>query len=316
MTDFTRAAAALREAKTVALACHIHPDGDALGSLFGLNLALERAGKTTYPTWGDDPVEVPPSYRFLPGSDKVVQPDDVPDVDVFVALDCGGIDRLGSLEQRAKSSPVVINIDHHPGNDEFGSINIVDTKVSSTAELCVALLRALDIAIDKDVATGLYTGIVTDTGRFSYQNSSPATLRLAADLLETGVDAPRIAEEVFESSPFAFLRLVGRVLDRAVLDGERGLVHSYVTQDDLVESGLTIEETGDLIDLIRATRDADVAALFKEQDTGTWKVSIRSRSKSVGDIARARGGGGHDLAAGYTVEERDAGITDLLEALS
>ena len=162
------AARVLKEASSVSLACHVNPDGDALGSLFGLAFGLEKLGKTVYPTWGDESIEVPPSYRFMPGSEQLVQAADVPACDVFVALDCGGIDRLGSLEPYAKEASVSINIDHHPGNDNFATYNLVVPEASSTAELVAALFDELGVTIDDAIATCLYVGLVTDTGRFSY----------------------------------------------------------------------------------------------------------------------------------------------------
>lgn len=309
------AVGALKEAQTISLACHINPDGDALGSLFGMTLGLEKLDKTVHPSWGESPIEVPPSYRFMPGADRLVQPDTMPACDVFVALDCGGIDRLGALEPYATEASVSINIDHHPGNDNFATYNLVVPEASSTAELVAALLRKLEVEVDEGIATSLYVGIVTDTGRFSYQNATPRTMRLAADLLEAGADAVTIAEQVFESAPFGYLNLVGKVLDRARLHADQRLVYSWIEQRDLIDSGIPVEETGDLIDLVRATRDADIAALFKEQDDGTWRVSLRSRERSVGEIARERGGGGHELAAGYSVEDREAAVQDLLGAL-
>jgi phosphoesterase RecJ-like protein len=309
------AASALHAANSVALACHVNPDGDALGALLGLSLALKQLGKETLASWGDPPVKVPLAYEFLPGTDTLIQPEAVGVADAFVALDCGAADRLGTLEAVARRTPVLINIDHHPGNDNFGHHNIVVTGASSTSELVAELLRKMGATIDRDVATCLYTGLVTDTGRFSYRNSTPQTLRLAADLLEVGVDAPTIAQEVFEAAPYGYLKLAGRVLDRASLVPEAGLIYSWIERSDLDATGLDLEDTGELIELIRATRDAEVAALLKEQDDGTWRVSLRSRGRSIGEIARQRGGGGHDLAAGYTMEAREAAIEDLQQAL-
>ena len=313
--EIDRAAAALSGASTIVLACHVNPDGDAIGSLLALKLGLESLGKIAVASWGGPPYEVPPSYAFLGSADQVVRPDQVPAADVFVALDCGGRDRLGSLETAIQAAPVSINIDHHPGNEGFATYNLVVPGASSTAELVAELMTLMGVKIDPVIATALYTGIVTDTGRFSYQSSTPRTLRLAADLLEAGADAPRISQEVYESSPFGYLHLVGRVLDRAVLHPEERFIYSWVTQKDSLDSGIPMSEMGDLIDLVRSTRDADVAALLKEQDDGTWRVSLRSRTRSIGDIARSRGGGGHDLAAGFTVPEFDTGIADLVAAL-
>ena len=315
MPDWEAAVHALRDADSVMIACHVNPDGDALGSLFAASIGLERIGKKTYATWGATPAAMPFSYQFLPGADTIVQPADVPEADVFLALDCGAGDRLGSLEARARAAEVVINVDHHPGNDNFGKYNIVVTHVSSTAELVTRLLQDLNVELDKDIATCLYTGLVTDTGRFQYSNSSPDTLRLAADLLALGVPATDIATEVFESSPFGYLKLVGRVLDRAVLFEDVRFVYSWLTLADLAETGVAPDETDKLIDAVRSTRAADVAALFKEQSDGRFRVSLRSKGPSVGALARSRGGGGHELAAGFTAPDVEQTVITLREEL-
>jgi phosphoesterase RecJ-like protein len=294
----------------------VNPDGDAIGSLLAASLGLRKVGIKTYPTWGAEPLRVPPSYTFLPATDTLMQPSEIPFTDVFLALDCGAADRLGVLEGRAKKAASLINIDHHPGNEHFGTINIVIENVSSTAELVTGLLRDVGVEFDRDIATCLYTGVVTDTGRFQYASSTPDTLRLAADLLSLGVPAPEIAQEVFESSPFGYLKLVGKVLDRALLFEEERFVYSWITLADLEETGVALDETEKLIDLVRSTRAADVAALFKEQEDGKYRVSLRSKGpRSVGAIARARGGGGHELAAGFTAEDIEASVEDIRAAL-
>lgn len=298
--DWDHAVKALKEADNVALACHVNPDGDALGSLFAASLGLKQLGKTVHPSFGNGPVEIPFSYSFLPGSGLLVQPGDVPQTDLFLALDCGAGHRLASLEKLAQNALTTINVDHHPGNDNFGRYNIVITTVSSTAEIVTRLLQDLGVELDEEIATCLYVGIVTDTGRFQYSNSTPDTLKLAADLLSLGVDAPRIAQEVYESAPFGYLKLTGRVLERAVLHERERFVYSFITRADLVETGVAPDETDGLIDLVRSTRAADVAAMFKEQNDGAWRVSLRSKGPSVGFLARKRGGGGHELAAGFT----------------
>ena len=313
--DWDGAIHALRGAQEVTIACHVNPDGDALGSLFAASIGLQRLGKKTYASWGAAPAAIPFSYQFLPGADSVVQPDDVPETDVFLAVDCGAGDRLGSLETRARAAKVSINIDHHPGNDDFGTYNIVVTNVSSTAELVTRILQDLDVELDKEIATCLYTGLVTDTGRFQYANSSPDTLRLAADLLALDVPATEIATEVFESSPFGYLKLVGRVLDRAVLFEDVRFVYSWLTLSDLAETGVAPDETDKLIDAVRSTRAADVAALFKEQSDGQYRVSLRSKGPSVGALARTRGGGGHELAAGFTAPDVEQTVITLREEL-
>lgn len=302
--DWDEVVRLLKESGEVALACHVNPDGDALGSLLAVSLGLRKLGARTWPSWGTSPLSMPPAYAFLPGADTLVQPGDVPDAPVFVALDCGAADRLGGLQDAAKRAPVLINVDHHPGNEDFGTHNVVVTHASSTAELAAHLLMDAGVDIDKDIATALYTGVVTDTGRFQYSNSTPDTLRLAADLLERGVSAPEVAIEVFESAPYGFLKLTGRILERAVLFEEQRFIYSWVERKDLDETGVAMDETEKLIDVIRATNVANVAAIFKEQPGGEYRVSLRSKGPvSVGAIARARGGGGHELAAGFTARD-------------
>ncbi len=315
--DWDAAVAALADADEVALACHVNPDGDALGSLLAASLALRKLGKKTYPTWGATPAKVPASYAFLPGVDHLVDPGDLPPVRTFLALDCGAADRLGDAEAAAHASEILVNVDHHPGNDAFGTLNVVVPSASSTAELVARLLEDLGVRLDPDIATCLYTGIVTDTGRFQYTNSSPETLRLAADLLGHDVPAPMIALEVFESSPFGYLKLLGRVLDRATLLPEARFVYSWLELRDLDDTGVGIEDTEKLVDLIRATRDADVAAMFKQQDDGTYRVSLRSKGPvSVGEIAREYGGGGHELAAGFTAKDVPATVAEIEKKLT
>lgn len=307
MKDLDDAVRALADASSAALACHVNPDGDALGSLLGAALGLAALDKKVYASWDGGP-ELPSGYAFLPGSHLLVAPEDVPDVDVFVALDCGAADRLGTLEDKARANERLINIDHHPGNDGFGAINIVQTGASSTAELVARLLDGLGVTRDVEIATCLYTGIFTDTGSFQYENSTPDTLRLAADLLELGVPKTRIAQEVFEAAPFGYLKLLAAVLGRAVLLEEEGFVYSTLTVADVAGTGVSMPETDKVIDVLRSTRDAEIAALFKEREDGTFRVSLRSRGPSVGAIARAEGGGGHELAAGFTAADVPATV--------
>jgi bifunctional oligoribonuclease and PAP phosphatase NrnA len=315
--DWDAAVDGIRNAESVVLACHVNPDGDALGSLLGMSLALRALGKSTYPTWGSEPVVPPPSLMFMPGADSLIQPSELPDeFDLFVALDCGAAHRLGDIEKLAADSDPLINVDHHPGNDEFGTLNVVVDFASSTSEIVAFLLKDAGATFDHDIATCLYTGVVTDTGRFQYGNSSPETLRLAADLLSYGVQAPKIALEVFESAPFTYLKLLGRVLERATLFEEQRFVYSWITRKDLKETGVGADETDLLIDAVRATRDADVAAIFKEQKDGDFRVSLRSKGPvSVGEIARAHHGGGHELAAGYTSPDIEGAVRSILKHL-
>jgi phosphoesterase RecJ-like protein len=314
--DWDEVVRQLAGAREIVIAAHVNPDGDAIGSTLAASLALRKKGARTWPTWGDDSLTVPFNYAFLPGTDQLVRPNEVPRTPTMLALDCGALDRLGCLQEAARRAECLINVDHHAGNHEFGDLNVVVTTASSTAELVAYLIKDIGIELDADIATCLYTGIVTDTGRFQYGNSSPDILRLAADLLSYGVPSVKVAQEVFESSPFGFLKLLGRVLDRAVLNEDAGFVYSWLKLNDLKDTGVALDETEKLIDALRSTRSAEVAAMFKEQPGGGWRVSLRSKGPtSVGAIARANGGGGHELAAGFTAESVENGIEAVLNAL-
>lgn len=314
--DWGRVVETLDRASEVAIACHVNPDGDALGSLLGAALALEKLGKATHPSWSCDGARVPDSYAFLPGTELLKRPSEIRSAPVFLALDCGAADRLGDLEQSARASGCLINIDHHPGNENFGTLNVVAPSASSTAELLARLFEDLGVQLDRDIATCLYTGLVTDTGRFQYASASPDTVHLAADLLALGVPAPAIAKEIWESMSFDYLRLLGRMLERAVFVESDRFVYSWITSEDLEATGVALDETEGLIDLVRSTRAAEVAAMFKEQPDGTYRVSLRSKGPaSVGAIARLHGGGGHELAAGFTADNVDEAVANVLAAL-
>ena len=288
------------EAASVALACHLSPDGDALGSVLALGLALSDRGFALQVGWDDDPIELPSQYDFLPGGELLVPASSFRPADVAVALDCAAADRLGKLRERFEKSTTLVNIDHHVSNTKFGRINVVDEQAASTAELVVQLLARLGAEITPEIATCLYTGVATDTGRFGYENVSPRTHATTGFLIQRGVKVEQISQRLYESFPFTYLKIQGRMLDRAQLMGERPFVFSYISQADLKEIGITMDDTDELINTLRATRDADVAVLFKELEDGRWKGSFRSKGATdVGSIAQLLGGGGHRLAAGF-----------------
>lgn len=313
--DWEKAVAALASSGRVAIACHVNPDGDALGSMIGVGRFLKRRGAEVFMGWGSGRVEVPPQYEFLPGAKSLNQSKDFPDTaETFVAIDCADAQRLGLLQPKFDAAATRINIDHHVSNDDFGDINLVDPDAASSSELAYELIKRMGGVPDVDEATCLYTGIVTDTGRFQYVNTSPMTLRTAADLREIGVDHEKVASEVFESNSFEYLHVLGIVLSRAKL--EDGMIWSWLDHADL--GSLDFDETEHFIDHLRAVAEAEVAVLLKQwawradaprgsSDSGServsspaYKASLRSRGKvDVAAIAKALGGGGHERAAGF-----------------
>ncbi len=300
--DLEAAARAIEGSDQLVMACHIGPDGDALGSMLGMALAARTAGKKVLPSFGE-PHVVPYSYRFLP-TDLLVRPSEIPaQPEVFVSFDAGSVDRLGELAAVAQAAETSIVLDHHASNEGFGTCNLVVPGAAATAEIVVALLDRLSWEITSEVATCLHTAIVTDTGRFQYSNTSPTTLETAARLVGAGARPEIIGQHVYEETPFGYLSVAGRVMERAVLDEQLGLVWSTLLQSDLESSGIGMDDTDPLIDAIRVAREADVALLVKELDESKVKGSLRSRGRvDVGAIAVALGGGGHHNAAGFTFE--------------
>jgi phosphoesterase RecJ-like protein len=311
------AARAIGDASVIAMVCHIGPDGDAIGSMLGMAVAAAAAGKRVVASFGE-PFTVPDAFRYLP-TDRLVPPADMPpDPEVLVTFDAGSPDRLGELQALVDGAGAVVVIDHHVSNTGFGTHDLIDPEASATAEIVVALLDRLGWRLTAEVATCLHTGIVTDTGRFQYSNTRPGTLQVAARLVEAGARPEVIGRHVYEEVPFGYLEVAGAVLSRARLDPERRLVWSVVTQEDLDEAGISLDDTDPLIDALRVARESDVAMLLKHLGPSRVKGSLRSRGRvDVGAIAVALGGGGHHNAAGFTFdgtpEETLAAVIALLD---
>lgn len=313
-----RAADILSDADEVALACHMNPDADALGSMLGLSNHLRGRGAVTVCSYGNEPLDLPRWAALLPGTDHVIPPSTFPaEPAVMVTCDCASFDRLGVLGASASRAGELIWIDHHRSNDGYGTVRLVDPDASSTCELVFRLIETMGGGFDRDVAVCLYAGLVTDTGRFQYQATTPETLRVAAQLREHEFDHAALVRAMYEDNDPSFLRLLGTALGRMTEVPEASMVWTYITQADLAEAGVGPGDTDDVIDVIRSARDVDVAAVLKQQRDGRFKVSVRSRGgHDLSLVASSFGGGGHRLAAGYTSEHGPEGtIERLVEAL-
>ncbi len=311
------AAAAVRGARQVALACHVNPDGDALGSMLALLHVLRAAGRdvvASFPT----PFRVAPHYRDLPGLDLLVSPAEFPtEPDVMITFDCGSLARLGDLEPAAKGARALVVVDHHVSNERFGTVNLVDPDAAASGVVVQALVDRLGLPLDRDAAVCLYAALVCDTGRFQYASTTPAVFDLARRLTEFDVPVPELSRRLFEEHRFAYLQLLGDALARAELVPEHGFVWTAVTQDMLRRHGVSIDEVEGLIDILRRAEEAEVACVLKEEADGTVRVSLRSLgSVAVDGIAVAHGGGGHRFASGFSAEGdvRDV-VTRILAAL-
>ncbi|HEX9969625.1 MAG TPA: bifunctional oligoribonuclease/PAP phosphatase NrnA [Acidimicrobiales bacterium] len=300
-SELEHAAEVIRGASSVALACHVGPDGDALGSTLALHHLCRAYGKPSVASW-PEPFEVAPHYRYLPGLDLATKPADFPAApEVMVTFDCGSLDRLGCLADSATAAGELVVVDHHASNHRFGTVNVVDTEAAATAVLVRELARVLDWPLTRDAAICLYTGLVTDTGRFQYANTTPSVFALAQELSAFDLPIESMTRQLFEQHRFAYLQMAGACLARAELDRELSFVATWVTNFDLDGFEVDLEETEGLIDLVRRTAEADVACVCKETTEGI-RVSLRSVRDDidVSLVAARFGGGGHRFAAGFT----------------
>ncbi|MEV0588160.1 bifunctional oligoribonuclease/PAP phosphatase NrnA [Nonomuraea sp. NPDC050310] len=306
----------IAEAGEVALACHISPDGDALGSMLAAARALRQTGKQVVCSFGDRNFAVPRLLRFLPDLEWLSPPQDYPHTpELMITFDSSTLARLGLLAENAERATELVVIDHHPSNPGFGTHSLIDPGAAATAVLAEELIRRLGVPLDREMATCLYVGLVTDTGSFRYASTTPAVHELAARLLATGLDPEEIARTLWDRAPFGYLRVLAAALGRVALEDD--LVWTYVTSDDRAAFGLPYDEVEGIIDVVRRAEEAEVALVMKQDDEGAWQVSTRSKGAvDVGAICTALGGGGHARAAGYTshlpVEETMARFRELL----
>lgn len=309
------AAEAIAGAETVALACHVSPDGDALGSMLGLYHGLVTARRgvvASFPT----PFVVAHHYREIPGLDDLTQPSEFPaEPDVMVTFDCGSLARLGDLEPAARAAGELVVLDHHISNDRYGTINVIDPDAAATAVIVRRLMDDLSLPLTQKSAICLYAGLVCDTGRFQYTTTTPEVFGLAAELVSYGVPVERLSRTLFEEHRFAYLQLVAEVLGRAELCIDERFVWTSVTRADLERHDVTIDEAEGLIDLVRRTAEAEVACVLKEEADGSVRVSLRSLGAvDVRAIAEREGGGGHRFAAGFTSHDAIADVVARIRA--
>ncbi|HEY5012585.1 MAG TPA: bifunctional oligoribonuclease/PAP phosphatase NrnA [Acidimicrobiia bacterium] len=314
-TDLAAAAAAIRGARSVSLACHVNPDGDALGSMLGLHHVLRAAGIASIASFSE-PFGVAPHYRELPGLELLVPPSEFPaEPELMITFDSGALHRLGDLEPAAKAAAELVVLDHHVSNERYGTINVIVPTAAATGVVVRELVAELGLPLTHDSAVCLYAALVCDTGRFQYESTTASVFELAAELVSFGVPVARLSRSLFEEHSFAYLKLLGAALERAVLDPAHSFVYTSVMQDDLDRYGVTFEEVEGLIDVVRRTSEAEVAAVFKEGTDGVIRVSLRSLGAvDVCRIAQSQGGGGHRFAAGFSTDDSVSEIVRRIES--
>ena len=319
MSGIADVVALLRAHERVVVACHEAPDGDAIGSLIGAGTALSAAGWDVA-LWAPGDAPLPEDYAWL-GYDGVARtpPDDL-DARLLLALDCGSAERLGADGPAAVARAAAsANVDHHADNTRFADVDVVDADAACATVLVLRLLRALEIPVSPSVAEALYVGVVTDTGRFMYANANPEAHAAAGDLIGLGVRPDGVFRRLYEDRPAARVRLLARAL--ATLDIRCGgrLAVACVSLEDLEQTGAAEADSEGVIDHLRAIRGVDVAVVIREPRAGGGalkKASLRSGDPAV-DVARiahAGGGGGHAMAAGFSMEGSFADVIALIEA--
>lgn len=299
----------IKDGQHILIASHAEPDGDSVGSLVALGLALTKLDKKiTMHT----PSPIPAVYRFLPGASRIVQ--QIQDADIYdlaLVLDCGDLTRIGDTSAEIGRIPVLINIDHHVSNTGFGHIQFIDTDACATAEIIYRLINALEIPFDKDIATSIYTGILTDTGSFRFSNTNRAAFVISQAMTDAGVEPHNVAQRVFGTYSLGRIKLLNMALNSIEISENGKLSMMTVTRSMLNTTGTSTEDLDGMINYARRIEDVKVAALIHEIKNGAGKftnmnryhVSLRSDSSvDVAKIASKFGGGGHASAAGFQID--------------
>ena len=314
-SEVAAVADAIRSHDRFLLVTHENPDGDALGSILALKLALDQLGKDSVMyLYGDAPLPV--EYAFMPLDElRRRLPDDWRER-VLIAVDCANDTRIGPEPEPLDGAPLVLDIDHHHDNTRFGQLNLIVPNASSTGEVLRDVFAQLGVELTPEIAEALYIALVTDTGRFQYSNTTAKALRLAAELVEAGADVHAIFRRVYETVQFAKLKLLARALERAqIYDGGR-LVVSYLLRNDFTDIGAAEAYSEGIIDYLRAVEGADMAALIREpRDGPARRISLRASNDEldVSAIARKWGGGGHRQAAGFSSDDSIEEITEFIK---
>ncbi len=291
----------IRKEKRFLIVSHENPEGDAIGSILALGLALRERGKVVT-VLNQDPT--PEILSFLPGAKEIRHKVSGKEpFDVTLALDCGDRRRLGKEFNKLEKIGRLINIDHHVSNTAFGDLNLIDPRASAACEMIYGLLREIPVKLSPDIAENIYTGILTDTGSFHYSNTTAKTLAVARACLLAGVNPWKVAEKVYETQPLARLRLLRLVLDTLKTEEDGRVSSVVVTRKMLARAGATPDLTEDFINFPRSVKGTEVALLFREVTPAKYRVSFRSRGKvDVSRISQVFQGGGHPNAAGCTVD--------------
>jgi phosphoesterase RecJ-like protein len=297
----------LRAGERFILVTHENPDGDALGSLVAMQELLQRLGKDTLMFMAADELPLPYEYRFFPLDGLVSEPPQDVEDRTIIFLDCGNIDR-NPADVLKREGAHILNIDHHHDNTCFGTVDHVVPEASCTAEIVWDLMAGLGVEPTVTIAEALYVGLVTDTGKFMYENTGTRAHLMAAELIEAGVDVHEIYRRLYEGIPYGKLELLARALTHVERHDGGALTLTHLTAADYRETGAEENYSEGVVDHLRSVEGTAVAVLVRdllgEKPAGRRKVSLRATDErvDVSRIARAQGGGGHRQAAGFATE--------------
>ena len=306
-TERDQIVAELRQAEKLLLTTHENPDGDALGSLLGMHQILTQLGKDSLMFMAAAEFPLPYEYRHMDLDGVIHEPPADMAERTVVFLDCGNIDRM-PVDFLQDASLHVLNIDHHHDNTRFGTVNLVCGNKSCTAEMVFDLAKELGAEITKDIAESLYVGLVTDTGKFMFDNTTPEAHHMAADLIDAGVSPAEIHRRLYEGLPFARVQLLARALARVQRFDDGAVTLTNLTRDDFTEANALETDSEGIVDHLRSVENTAVAVLVRDllaADRAGWrKVSLRATDGrvDVSRIARELGGGGHRQAAGFSTQ--------------
>ncbi|MEW6683103.1 MAG: bifunctional oligoribonuclease/PAP phosphatase NrnA [Nitrospirota bacterium] len=292
---------ALKGYQSFSVSTHVSPEGDALGSAVALALALRAAGKSADVVIKDP---VPAYLDFLPVQGVVLRRNTLPpSYDVLAIVDCGDLGRTGMFDHTPPPVKLVVNIDHHVTNRGFGGLNWIEPDATASGQMVYELIRAWGVPISREIALCLYTTLLTETGSFRYSNTKPATLRMAADLLECGVKAEAVSQAIYDRNSPGRLKLLGELLRGMERHPGGKIAWVTVTQETFRATGTSPEDTEEMVNYPRSLKGVEVAVLFREVNATQYKISLRSQGRvNVANVAESFGGGGHRNAAGCTVQ--------------
>lgn len=306
----------ISEAGSVTIFAHVSADGDAIGSSLALGLALKNAGKKVSIYFEE---EIPSVYTFLPGKELIgIYTEDNESTDLNIALDTGDVGRLGTRAERFFNAPCTISIDHHVTNTKYAHLNYVDAMSASTGEIIYLLLSELNLKLDTDIATCLYTAIATDTGGFQYQNTTAETHKITAELLSTGINVGEISQRIYDNTTYEKLKLTAKAIDMLELHESSKLAVVALSLDDIFSTGAKEEDCDGIVNIGRSIESVEVSALIKEKSKNEIRVNLRSKTYvDVAEVAATFNGGGHKRAAGCTIngtlEEAKKKIIDVIK---